>query len=287
MNKEQISKLKKGDLIIDIRTHYIYSFISVLDEIDIGEKGWLKVKAFSKKDSYIYTYLKGNDNIELLDDYYKVGDYVKIRSEYHKGCDEDDYRFYFNDCMLNEYGGKIYKIEREKLRGKFELAGDVMDMNWSPEMFEYKIEPTRSLLKDDYINLTCDISELNLTCDISESAIGLSSNFSDYVDFYKQVKDKPRINSLYRKQSVSGKHICNEEEETEMKIEDIKKEHLVEAKKQFDEERRAREIQFALEEYTQYKDQLDELDREIKMLQEKRQVCLGLLKKFDDKGKKK
>lgn len=42
---------------------------------------------------------------------YKVGDKVLIKTQYDPGCDGSDYRFWFTNEMLAEYGGQICEIK--------------------------------------------------------------------------------------------------------------------------------------------------------------------------------
>ena len=45
-----------------------------------------------------------------MDPLYKVGDIVLIKSAYDSDCTSRSYRFVFSLEMLQQYGGKIYKI---------------------------------------------------------------------------------------------------------------------------------------------------------------------------------
>lgn len=45
-----------------------------------------------------------------MDPLYKVGDIVLIKSAYDPGCTSRSYRFGFALKMLQQHGGKIYKI---------------------------------------------------------------------------------------------------------------------------------------------------------------------------------
>ena len=65
---------------------------------------------------------KYNSNKEL-----RVGDFVRILSEYLPGTGENDYRGDFIDDMLGEYGGKILKITRKESGSKSKRWGKLED----------------------------------------------------------------------------------------------------------------------------------------------------------------
>ena len=80
---------------------------------------------------------------------HKVGDIVTIKSKYDKDCTGDDYTCFFNENMLNEYGGKkmeiksVYKIHDLMLKGKlhtedyyYTLYNDNNMWRWTDAMFE-------------------------------------------------------------------------------------------------------------------------------------------------------
>lgn len=69
-------------------------------------------------------------------------------------------------------------------------------------------------------------------------------------------------------------------EEKKMELKDIKKANLKEAKKQYDEERKNAEIEYAKNALKSAQDEVDYLDREIKTLEERRQVHLDVIAQF-------
>jgi len=70
-------------------------------------------------------------------------------------------------------------------------------------------------------------------------------------------------------------------EERKMKIEDIKKKNLVEAKKQFEEIKKNEEIEFAKKQLTMAINEIDSLDREIKQLQKQKKPYEEIIAKFE------
>jgi 3-methyladenine DNA glycosylase/8-oxoguanine DNA glycosylase len=71
-----------------------------------------------------------------------------------------------------------------------------------------------------------------------------------------------------------------EKEETTMELKDLKKENLKEAEKQYKEEKKNAEIEFAKTELRNIMDKLNELDRQIKSLEEQKKQYLDKAKIF-------
>ena len=66
----------------------------------------------------------------------------------------------------------------------------------------------------------------------------------------------------------------------EIKIENIKKENLAEAKKQFETEKKTAEIEYAKQELRRAQDRIDECDRGIKNYEEAKKPFLEILARF-------
>ena len=67
-------------------------------------------------------------------------------------------------------------------------------------------------------------------------------------------------------------------EETKMELKDLKKENIKEAEKQYKEEKKNAEIEFAKSELRSITDNLNDLDRQIKALEERKKPYLDKIK---------
>jgi len=90
------------------------------------------------------------------------------------------------------------------------------------------------------------------------------------------------ISSNYMSAAISGGLIVavdylKEKEEFKMELNEIKQENLIEAKKQFEAERKNAEIEFARQKLREAKDKIDEIDRKIKQLHEEQMPYLKML----------
>ena len=82
-------------------------------------------------------------------------------------------------------------------------------------------------------------------------------------------------------EEVSRDYIKNEE--TKMELKDIKKPNLDKATDKFNEDQMNAEVKFALEELKSATDEVDRLDREIKMREEQKNPYLEIIKKISGK----
>lgn len=242
MNEEQIKKLKKGDLIIDTKTNQLYRY-----DGDCNKRFYAFHDFNDIKKEYAKHLSLDDSRFQPLDDYYKVGDTVKIRSEYHYGCTFSDYRcggFGICDGFRN-IGGNIYRI-KEKRGSEFVLDCNIIGetYTWSPEMFECKVEQA-------------------------------------HIDIVKPLSIV-RPSRICKIEAYSGVS-----EEEKMDLDSIKKKNLVEARRQYEEQRKNAEIEFALKKYKEAQGTIDEIDREINKLMERRKSYKGIVAKYRDAGKKK
>lgn len=96
------------------------------------------------------------------------------------------------------------------------------------------------------------------------------------------IKDIECINDCGIYYALDGFELVNKinKEETKMKLENIKKESLKQAKKQYDTEKTNSEIEFAKNQLRNAQDEVNRLDRNIKSLEEEKQPHLDIIKMF-------
>lgn len=268
MNDEQLSKLKKGDLIINIISYKIYIFSSFTDNykvecLECAKFGDKHLKPFS-------WFTKNNKTIVPLDDYYKVGDTVKIRSEYHEGCNNHDYRCSFSDGMLEAHGGKEAVIIEKKDKDCFIVNIDPY-YNWSPEMFECKIKD-RDIVKKEYIERTHDIYDYShATRNMSKIILGSTPMGETWL--WKECK-KIQIRNEETKMEVEQMNEKNVQQAYDNVLRQRAEKEVQEAEKQikvlFNNIDCTKEmISHHEQEIVKYKEQLDEYRAELKKYEKK------------------